>query len=116
LTGVVGIVTLFLICITYKVTRLVWQGDKIIPLMLICLVLTLLSYIVFFAVLLLDVTMPDAAIHSNYCLAYNVIPIMPIMLFVFAVLLNINKWIYFQSRIRSLAGFNTNLSVLSGDG
>lgn len=72
--------------------------------MLICLVATLLFYILFFASVITAFTRPTASMEGRaiqYC-GNNIIMIGPILTFVVAVLLNINKWVYFRYRILSM--------------
>ena len=90
-----------LIYITVKVVKKVGQSDKIIPLMLINLSLSALCFAAFF----IDQTLAlrqedDSSLLPNTCKTVFFTSLSTLFL-AFAVLLNMNKWIYFTLRIQA---------------
>ena len=88
-----------LVYITYKVIRKVGTSDKVIPLMLFFLQLSALSTMAFF-IYDCRVLRLDAEFNSNAC-SSTILPTLSNIFLSIAVLLNVNKWIYFTMRIQS---------------
>jgi hypothetical protein len=88
-----------------KTVKLVWPQEKIIPVMLLFLSLSLLGSFAFFLWSLLRVyrwpypsTNPDLVLPEEAC-ELTVIPFLPVIFLAVAVILNIDKWLYFYFRI-----------------
>lgn len=100
--------------VTLKVTKLVWQQDQAIPLMLASLIASLLMWILYFTfVIVSEYHLPwqNIAGKSYTCGAVYVTE-SPAFFLVIGILLNVNKWIYFCIRIRSTVLVGNNLSIL----
>jgi hypothetical protein len=100
--------------VTMKVTKLVWQQDRAIPLMLASLMASLLMWILYFTfVIVSEYHLPwqNIAEKSYTCGAVYVTE-SPAFFLVIGILLNVNKWIYFCIRIRSTVLVGKNLTIL----
>lgn len=89
----------------YKTAKLVWPKEKVIPVMLVFLSLSLLGSFCFFLWSLLRVyqwpyppTVPDQVLAQEAC-ELSVFPFLPVIFLSVAVILNIDKWLYFYFRI-----------------
>jgi len=98
MTTVFTLMLLSLIIVTIKVTKLVWINDKIIPIMLIFLILSILGEIIFFSKGAREAR--TDVYNENECQGF-LISVMPVFFFAMAVSLNLSKWIYFLLRIRT---------------
>ena len=90
-----------IVFVTVKVGRTVWPNEKIVILMLITLCLTLLTMVFYYAFLIMDMKHPSWYCYSKkgYICAQSFFAQMPAFLLANAVILNLNKWIYFKLRI-----------------
>jgi hypothetical protein len=96
-----------IVYITVKVTKMVWKAEKIIPVMLIFLDLSILSLILYFLMSIFNNieywpcnkngSDNTQTIDSIYVLTST----LPSAFLAMAVTLNCNKWIYFTVRIRA---------------
>ena len=86
-----------LLYLTIFVIRSFWDSEKVIPLMLLNLQLAALASALFFIEQMIAFSL-FANSPPNYCLETIVIYLSTLFLGL-AVLLNINKWIYFSMRI-----------------
>ena len=87
--------------VTYRIFRFVWSSDKIIPLMLIMLTLTIMSMLSYYMFLICQQLFVKWSCYNNQvdqCLT-ALIPNLPSFFLALAVILNLNKWVYFQLRI-----------------
>ena len=85
-----------LLYITVKATRIVWHHDKVIPMMLVFLNLSLLGGTAFFSWSLIRVySHPWKTENSSaeQCES-TIFPYLPVVFLTCAVLLNVNKWVY----------------------
>ena len=89
------------IYMTVKVSRMVWRNEKAVPLMFIILCVTLLSMVVFYAFLIVSMKNPEGWCHATpkYMCMQSYIDNMPSICLANAVILNLNKWVYFMLRI-----------------
>ena len=109
-------ITLFLLPImlymTVKVFRLVWPNEKVVPMMLVMLCLTLVSCIGYYSFIIYSWN------HTRWncefgrernCLSYS-FSYAPAFCLANSVILNLNKWIYFKLRINAFVkvGFGFN--------
>ena len=97
--------------ISLKVTKMVWHGDKFLPLMLYCLQISLLGQILYYIFQIHIVkTNADCGIQSTAFICIdNFIPILPELFLAIAVGLNVSKWVYFLLRIRSFISIENAL-------
>ena len=88
---------------TFKIYRMIWIRDKIFPLMLIMLCLSLLGVGMFWMFTVVQVLNPDWACGASRSLVCsgNIIAILPSFFLGIGVILNLNKWIYFTMRINA---------------
>ena len=100
-------VTLFLLPVmvymTIRVFRLVWPNEKVVPIMLVMLCVTLITLIVYFCFLLIQASHAKWQCEnsrSQLC-AVEIIATAPALCLANAVILNLNKWIYFKLRINA---------------
>lgn len=92
---ILTVVVLFYIMV--KVIQKVWDSDKIIPIMLANLQLAALCTGLFFLEQIVLIKNYDGT-SENVCMT-TIIPYCNTMFLAIAVILNINKWIYFTLRI-----------------
>lgn len=92
--------------IAVHVKRLVWQTDKVIPLMLILLCCTLYSCVLFFMFenILIPTVLTDTVCLEPvpplwYMVLENTLVWLPSYFLGIGAMLNLNKWIYFYMRI-----------------
>jgi len=89
--------------VTHKAKQLVWPHEKMIPFMLVFLCLSLLGGFTYFSWSLLRVysyPFPSGTemSHEQIC-EQTAFPFIPVFFLTIAVILNINKWIYFYVRV-----------------
>ena len=100
-------VTLILFVIaTVKATKLVWPQEKMIPTMLVFLCLSLFGSFAYFLWTLLRTykypfksTVPVGPVYPEEACELSVFPFLPAVFLAVAVILNIDKWLYFYFRI-----------------
>ena len=87
--------------LTVKVGRLVWEYDKIVPIMLACLCTSLLSLVFFYIQQMIQYTAVDwtCRTDTNFPCIQNLSVYLPAFFLANAVLLNINKWVFFTIKI-----------------
>ena len=109
-------VTLFLLPImvymTIKVFRLVWPKEKVVPFMLVMLCITLITLVGYFSFLIYNTNHVEwhcLGSRGHECVSETMI-FMPALCLANAVILNLNKWIYFKLRINAFVkvGFGLN--------
>ena len=86
---------------TVKIHKMIWNKDKIFPLMLIMLCFSLLGVGIFWMFTIVQVMIPNWACgHSRsiQC-SGNIVATLPSFFLAIGVILNLNKWIYFALRI-----------------
>jgi hypothetical protein len=92
-----------MIIVTHKAKQLVWPHEKIIPFMLIFLCLSLLGGFLYFSWSLIRVYSfpfpPGTEMSHEQICEQTVFPFIPVFFLTIAVILNINKWIYFYIRV-----------------
>lgn len=92
-----------LIYMTIKICRMVWEHEKGIVLMLIALCFTLLTSLFYFSVLIKS--KKDAGwccLDDSSCTCVSsIFAALPAFCLANAVILNLNKWIYFKMRINA---------------
>ncbi len=102
-----------LVYMTNKVTKFVWHEEKVIPAMLFTLTTTTFFLILYYLWIIAVYALPAwACLRSdngqNYLQSYAcsaaTIPNLPAFFLALAVLLNVNKWIYFELRIFAFIG------------
>ena len=102
-----------LVYMTNKVTKFVWHEEKVIPAMLFTLTTTTFFLILYYLWIIAVYAWPAwACLRSdngqNYLQSYAcsaaTIPNLPAFFLALAVLLNVNKWIYFELRIFAFIG------------
>lgn len=102
-----------LVYMTNKVTRFVWHEEKVIPLMLFTLTTTIFFLIIYYFWIIVvyawptwtctfDITTGDPLL--SYTCSNAFIPNLPAFFLALAVLLNVNKWVYFELRIFAFIG------------
>ena len=86
---------------TVKIHKMIWNKDKIFPLMLIMLCFSLLGVGIFWMFTIVQVMMPNWACgHSrSFQCSGNIVAILPSFFLGTGVILNLNKWVYFALRI-----------------
>lgn len=98
-----------LLYMTVKLTKFLWQDEKIIPLMLIALSTTTLSLTLYYLWIVCIYQWPEwmcltpndtryTNVHS-YVISNVLLPNFPALFLALAVILNVDKWIYFELRI-----------------
>ena len=109
-------VTLFLLPImvymTIRVFRLVWPKEKVVPYMLVMLCITLVTLVGYFSFLIYNTNHAEwncLASRGHECVLETMV-FMPALCLANAVILNLNKWIYFKLRINAFVkvGFGLN--------
>jgi len=99
------VLTCFLLAVllytTYRVHKLVWANDKVIPMMLVMLNLATFSMIVYFVLNVASDMYPEWAcsLSPSYLSCAAFIASAPLFFLSIAVVLNINKWMYFHFRV-----------------
>ena len=100
-------VTLFLLPIlvymTVRVFRLVWPNEKVVPIMLVMLCITLITLIAYFSFLIYSTNRPEwqcSDSKEQKCVS-GIFAFAPAICLANAVILNLNKWIYFKLRINA---------------
>lgn len=102
-----------LVYMTNKVTRFVWHEEKVIPVMLFTLTITIFFLILYYLWVIAVYAWPvwgclPALNGTSYKLSYTItatyLPNLPALFLALAVLLNVNKWIYFELRIFAFIG------------
>lgn len=100
-----------LVYMTNKVTRFVWHEEKVIPVMLFTLTITIFFLIIYyFQVIAIyawpvwQCVWPNGQYHLSYTVSITYFTNLPAFLLALAVLLNVNKWIYFELRIFAFIG------------
>lgn len=95
--------------LTYKVKELVWNRDKIMPLMLLCLATSLFTFFLYFIFTL--VAEYKLVWQYGYSKSYTCSVIyfgeMPAFFLSIGIILNANKWIYFLLRIKAFVKVDT---------
>jgi hypothetical protein len=107
---VVCLLTAFvLIGLTWFVISKIGSKDRVIISMLICLTMACLASALFFSFLIVDSTHPNRTDldrapfkQSSFECANFVSGFLPSIFLCLAVILNINKWMYFRWRVESL--------------
>jgi hypothetical protein len=103
-------------CIADHVRKLVWQTDKVIPLMLILMCCTLYSTALyfFFSDIIFYAVTPETMCSQDHSYWYNLlvqtISVLPSFFLGVGAMLNLNKWIYFYLRIRAFVKVGEGLS------
>ena len=101
-----------LMFLTVKITRLVWKNDKTVPLMLIMLCVTLITLILYYSSLIKSKLSPAwCCTEDTSCVCLSSMSSeMPAWCLAIAIILNLNKWIYFKLRINAFVqvGFGFN--------
>ena len=104
-----------LIYMTIKVCRLVWATDKAVPIMLFTLCTTLLALLSYESFLISSKKNPEwccDTTSSCHCMA-AIFTQLPAFFLANAVILNLNKWIYFKMKINAFikVGFGVSCDV-----
>ena len=96
-----ALLLVFEIVLTIKVTSLVWNNDKIVPLMLVALCASLLSLIGYYTFISAEVLYPKWSCGNteDVLCPENITLNLPSFFLANAAYLNLNKWIYFTMRI-----------------
>ena len=109
----------FMVYFTYKIHRMIWNKDKIFPIMLIMLCLSLLGVGSFWMFTIVQVMNPAWACGTSRSLACsgNIIAILPSFFLGTGVILNLNKWVYFTLRINAFitVGFGVQDNKISSE-
>ena len=109
----------FMVYFTYKIHRMIWNKDKIFPMMLIMLCLSLLGVGSFWMFTIVQVMNPAWACGTSRSLACsgNIIAILPSFFLGTGVILNLNKWVYFTLRINAFitVGFGVQDNKISSE-
>ena len=86
---------------TVKIHKMIWNKDKIFPLMLIMLCFSLLGVGIFWMFTIVQVMIPNWACGHSRSLqcSGSIVSILPSFFLGTGVILNLNKWIYFALRI-----------------
>ena len=90
-----------MIYLTIKVSHLVWMNDKIVPIMLACLCMSVISLMLFYIEQMVQYTAVNWTCGTNdsFECIQNISLNLPSFFLANAILLNINKWIYFTMKI-----------------
>jgi len=109
--SMISLVTAFvLVKLTWMVVSKIGSRDRVITSMLICLTLACLASVYFFSYQINQISHPDRTDQSDQkpykksgyeCGAFIAVWL-PSIFLCLAVILNINKWMYFRWRIESL--------------
>ena len=110
------LVLVIMACLAYQVCKMVYPKEKIVPLMLIWLCLTLLLLLVDWIYTLYTFTHPEWSCgnsRNSECMG-SVFTGLPSFALSIAVVLNLNKWIYFKLRINAFikVGFGLSATIL----
>ena len=92
---------LLLVYVTVKLIKMVWPNEKVVILMLITLCMTMTTMIFYYSFLIIDMNHPSWFCNStkSYTCTSSFFSQMPAFFLAIAVILNLNKWIYFKLRI-----------------
>ena len=97
------ILLLPMLYITFKVKKMVWHRDKILPLMLTSLTGCVLAFLCYF--LFVQISEYDLLWQNNGARSYTCSVIyfaeLPAFFLSVGIILNANKWIYFLLRVRA---------------
>jgi subtilase family serine protease len=102
-----------LVFLSNRVTKFVWHEEKIIPVMLFTLTTTTFFLIIYYLWIIVvyawpewgcAMLPPDGGYPQTYACTTATIPNLPSFFLAIAVLLNVNKWIYFELRIFAFIG------------
>ena len=99
------VVSLLLLAIfvytTVRVSQKVWPNEKAVPLMLIALCITLLTMMGYYTFLIVDMRHPGwfCSEDRSYFCAQSFFAQLPALCLANAIILNLNKWVYFYLRI-----------------
>jgi hypothetical protein len=94
-----------MVFVNVKTIKLVWPSERIIPVMLLSLSLSLLGGFAYFLWSLLRVyvwpypNLDPTVVYPEQACELAVFPFLPVMFLAVAVILNIDKWLYFYFRI-----------------
>ena len=110
----------FMVYFTYKIHRMIWNKDKIFPLMLIMLCLSLLGVGSFWMFTIVQVMNPAWACSTtsrSLACSGNIIAILPSFFLGIGVFLNLNKWVYFTLRINAFitVGFGVQENKITSE-
>jgi len=92
---------------------MVWKAEKIIPMMLIFLNISLIWIVIYYIADILDSrNYWQCKNFSEFENWFTLISVMPAQFLMLAVILNINKWIYFIIRIRNFVRVEARVAEL----
>ena len=100
----VSVVLLFiLVFMTIRVYKTVWANEKVVPIMLTTLCVTLITLIAYFSYVIASTNNPDwnCSGSKGFICASSVCAYLPALCLANAVILNLNKWVYFKLRINA---------------
>ena len=110
---------LFPMCyITSKVRTLVWDKDKALVLMLVCLTLSLLAFVLYyvFNIVIEAKLVWQYTNGKSYNCTFVVFTETPCFLLSLGIILNLNKWIQYCLKIVTFVRVNTQLDQDSAFG
>ena len=92
-----------LVYMTIVVCRMVWANEKVVPIMLITLCVTLMTLVIYFSYVIASTNNPDwnCGGSKSFICASEVCAYLPALCLANAVILNLNKWVYFKLRINA---------------
>ena len=100
-------ITLFLLPImsfmAVRVCKMVWANEKIVPLMLVTLCMTLIALVAYWSFLIRAYNAVEWSCNGtkSYNCAAEICDYLPAVFLANAVVLNLNKWVYFKMRINA---------------
>ena len=110
--GVTLLLLPILVYMTVRVTGMVWENEKVVPLMLITLCFTLLNLLLYWSYVIYSTNHPEWSCSDaiSYKCESSVFAYLPALFLANAVILNLNKWVYFKLRINAFiqVGFGMN--------
>lgn len=110
--GVTLLLLPILVYMTIRVCHMVWANEKVVPIMLIMLCTTLVTLLIYFSYVIASTNNPSwncGGSKGNVC-ASAICAYLPALCLANAVILNLNKWVYFKLRINAFikVGFGFN--------